>query len=118
MRKSVLALVLLAVGACVYADAEMPVPATPPLVSRGGTPSPYGAPMSVPSAAGQIQAPRVVAPNITFSPAPPPPPSFTSSCDGGGCWGADGTRYNAVGGSLLSPGGKVCQTVAGAVQCP
>ena len=116
MKKYLLALTLLAAGVMVHAQSDVPVSATPP-ATRGGAPSPYSAPISVPSAAGQIPAPGVVAPNITFSPVPPPP-AFTSSCDGGGCWGADGTRYNSVGGSLVNPAGKVCLSVAGMVQCP
>ena len=116
MKKYLAALMLLAAGAMVHAQSDVTVPAPPP-VARGGTPSPYSAPISVPSAARQIPAPGVQGRNITFSPVPPPP-AFTSSCDGGGCWGADGTRYNSVGGSLVNPAGKVCQSVAGMLQCP
>lgn len=89
-------------------------PASAPL--RGGSPTPYSAPVAVPSAAGQIRLPRMSPPGVTVE--PPPRPTFPSSCDSSGCWGSDGTRYNAVGGSLLRPDGRMCQIVGGVLQCP
>ena len=79
-------------------------------------PSPYRNPIAVPSAADMGRA-------APAGPAPPatemrPAPTFTASCDSSGCWGSDGTRYNAVGGMLTRPDGKICRDVAGAMQCP
>ena len=79
-------------------------------------PSPYRNPIEVPSAADLGRA-------APAGPAPPatemrPVPAFTASCDSSGCWGSDGTRYNALGGMLVGPDGKLCRDVAGALQCP
>ncbi len=71
---------------------------------------------AVPSVAGQIQALRLAAPIITV--APSPAPRFSSTCDSSGCWGSDGTRYNAIGGALVRPDGRMCQNVGGVMQCP
>ena len=83
---------------------------------RGGSPTPYQAPIIVPSAAGNIAPLRLSTPNTVVT--PPTPPNFTGACDSAGCWGADGTRYNAIGGSLVRPDGRMCQNVAGVMQCP
>jgi hypothetical protein len=83
---------------------------------RHDTPSPYSPPVAVPSAAGQIQPPRLPSPSITVTPAPTP--SFSSNCDGSGCWGSDGTRYNLIGGALVRPDGRTCQNVGGVMSCP
>lgn len=46
-------------------------------------------------------------------------PKVTSTCDRGGCWGTDGTRYNAVGGNrVLGPNGVPCRVVGATLQCP
>lgn len=82
---------------------------------RGGSPTPYRAPISVPSAAGNITPLQLPTPNTAV--APPSAPNFTGNCDTAGCWGADGTRYNAIGGSLVRPDGRLCQNVAGVMQC-
>lgn len=117
MKQSMIAIGLLAGCALAHAQPETPAaPSNPPPVIRQGSPTPYSAPISVPSAAGQITVPRLAPPNVTINPAPAP--TFTSSCDSGGCWGSDGTRYNAVGGALVGPDGKTCQSVAGVMQCP
>lgn len=83
---------------------------------RGGSPTPYRAPIVVPSAAGSIAPLYLPTPNIVVT--QPTPPSFTGTCDSAGCWGSDGTRYNAVGGSLMRPDGRMCQSVGGVMQCP
>lgn len=45
-------------------------------------------------------------------------PATLSSCDRGGCWGADGTRYTASGsGTVFGPRGA-CRVVGRTVQCP
>ncbi len=83
--------------------------------TRGGSPTPYRAPIVVPSAAGNIAPLQLPTPNVVVT--PPTPPNFTGSCDSAGCWGSDGTRYNAVGGSLVRPDGRMCQSVGGVMQC-
>lgn len=84
--------------------------------SRGGAPRLYQAPITVPSAAGQIRAPTLTSPTITIDPVPRP--TFTGNCDSAGCWGSDGTRSNAIGGALVRPDGRFCQDVGGVLQCP
>ncbi len=84
--------------------------------TRGGSPTPYSPPVAVPSAAGQIQPLRLPSPAISV--IPPTAPSFSSTCDSSGCWGSDGTRYNAIGGALVRPDGRMCQNVGGVMQCP
>lgn len=84
--------------------------------TRGGSPTPYRAPIAVPSAAGAIKPLQLPSPTIVI--APPTPPSFTGTCDSAGCWGSDGTRYNAIGGSLVRPDGRMCQNMGGVMQCP
>lgn len=108
----VVLVLMLAGGACHAQDTADGMPQA----SRGGSPSPYNPPVSVPSVAGQIQPLRLPAPTITVTPTPPP--TFTSGCDSAGCWGSDGTRYNTVGPALVRPDGRNCQIVAGVVSCP
>jgi hypothetical protein len=91
-------------------------PASASAPSRGGAPRPYQAPIQVPSAAGQIRTPALPAPAVGITPAAPP--TFTGTCDSSGCWGSDGTRYNAIGGALVRPDGRLCQNVGGVMQCP
>jgi len=115
----VAAMLMLIDGACRAQDALSAIePSTTPAsaAQRGGSPTPYRPPVSVPSAAGQIQPLRL--PSPTLSVTPPPAPSFLSTCDSSGCWGSDGTRTNAVGGALIRPDGKMCQNVGGTLQCP
>ncbi|HQX58219.1 MAG TPA: hypothetical protein PLY50_01625 [Burkholderiaceae bacterium] len=109
---------MLAGGVCQAQDAAMAGNPSAPASSaqRSGTPSPYSPPVVVPSVAGQIQPLRLPSPTITITPAPTP--SFSSNCDGSGCWGSDGTRYNAIGGALVRPDGRVCQNVGGVMSCP
>ena len=80
-------------------------------------PSPFRVPLEVPSAARR-RPPIGVAPLPVTVPAAPLPPVFTSVCDSSGCWGSDGSRTNAAGGMLVRPDGKICQNVAGVLQCP
>ncbi|MFW2013745.1 DUF4124 domain-containing protein [Acinetobacter bereziniae] len=45
-------------------------------------------------------------------------PSTITNCDGSGCWGSDGTRYNRGAGDTYFPStGGVCQGVGGQMQC-
>ncbi|MDN5623906.1 MAG: DUF4124 domain-containing protein [Acinetobacter sp.] len=45
-------------------------------------------------------------------------PSTITNCDGAGCWGSDGTRYNRGAGDTYFPStGGVCQNVGGQMQC-
>jgi hypothetical protein len=59
-------------------------------------------------------------------PAPPTPPATPSlarppvpvtSCDAGGCNGANGVRYNNTGNGVAGPNGKVCTRAGATVQC-
>jgi len=121
---SVMTAVLLAGAACAGQGQTTPtdtaplvsVPASASAPARGSVPRPYRAPITVPSAAGQIRSPNLQAPAVSITPAAPP--TFTGNCDSAGCWGSDGTRYNAVGGSLVRPDGRMCQNVGGVMQCP
>ncbi len=90
--------------------------ASAPASVRGGAPRPYRAPIQVPSAAGQITSPDLRAPVITVTPTPRP--TFSANCDNTGCWSSDGTRYNAVGGALVRPDGRMCQNIGGVMLCP
>lgn len=115
----VTAMLMLIDGTCRAQSATTGVepPATPASASyRGGSPTPYSAPVSVPSVAGQIQPLRLPSPAVSVTPQPAP--SFSSNCDSSGCWGSDGTRYNAAGGALVRPDGTMCQNVGGTLQCP
>ena len=45
-------------------------------------------------------------------------PSAIVNCDGAGCWGTDGTRYNKGAGETYFPStGGVCQNIGGQMQC-
>lgn len=45
-------------------------------------------------------------------------PKYISNCDGSGCWGTNGTRYNNSGtGNYYSSDGKFCQSIGGQMQC-
>lgn len=45
-------------------------------------------------------------------------PSTITNCDGVGCWGSDGTRYNQGAGNTYFPSnGGSCQRVGGQMQC-
>ncbi|MEO8856899.1 MAG: hypothetical protein ABI343_07890 [Burkholderiaceae bacterium] len=117
MNKATIALVLLAT-ACAVSRADEPSsagqsPAT--AASRLNTPTPYSAPIEVPSAAGQIRLPPVPAPQIRVQ--PPAQPTFSSSCDSTGCWDSDGKRYDSSSGSLLRSDGRSCQNLGGVMQC-
>ena len=46
------------------------------------------------------------------------PPVPATSCDAGGCFGANGVRYNSLGaGSVVTPQGKVCSRSGTLIQC-
>lgn len=61
----------------------------------------------------------VPADNNSYSaPMPQRAPSTITNCDGAGCWGSDGTRYNKAAGDTYFPStGGVCQGVGGKMQC-
>lgn len=114
MKTATITLVLLlSAGACV--GGETPVTAEPAPTPARVAPPAYRSPISVPSAA-RFEQPRLLEPKVHINIAPSPP--FTSHCDSTGCWGSDGTRYNAAGGMLLRPDGRMCREVAGVMQCP
>ena len=122
IRIAAVGLFLLTAGS--WAGAQAPAVAAEPAATaasasaptRGGAPRPYRAPIQVPSAAGQITSPVLPAPTVTVTPAPRP--TFSANCDSTGCWGSDGTRYNAVGGALVRPDGRMCQNIGGVMLCP
>ena len=56
--------------------------------------------------------------NSYSAPMPQRQPSTITNCDGAGCWGSDGTRYNRGAGDTYFPStGGVCQGVGGQMQC-
>ena len=115
LRNVVIGLTLALSAGVSLGDQAAPA-ATAASAAATARPSPYRNPIAVPSAADMGRA-------APAGPAPPatemrPAPAFTASCDSSGCWGSDGTRYNAVGGMLTRPDGKICRDVAGAMQCP
>lgn len=56
--------------------------------------------------------------NSYSAPAPQRVPSTITSCDGAGCWGSDGTRYNHGAGDTYFPStGGTCQSIGGQMQC-
>lgn len=75
------------------------------------------------------QAPVRVAPIQTAPsrpPAPPPqrqpeatrPPATVTTCDPGGCWNTDGSRYEGgAGGTYLDRNGRLCQRNGVMMQC-
>ncbi len=68
-----------------------------------------GKPMPSRSAGGSSSAP---------TPAPASVPNNITNCDGAGCWGSNGTRYNKGAGNTYFPStGGVCQSVGGQMQC-
>lgn len=56
--------------------------------------------------------------NSYSAPMPQRQPSTITNCDGAGCWGSDGTRYNRGAGDTYFPStGGSCQNVGGQMQC-
>lgn len=54
---------------------------------------------------------------------PPPPqlrgPAIITTCDPAGCWGSDGTRYNASGtGQFVRQDGTMCMRMGDTLACP
>ena len=65
------------------------------------------------------EAPITSKPSYSI-PAPivAPTPTQIVNCDGAGCWGTDGTRYNKGAGNTYFPStGGVCQNVGGQMNC-
>jgi hypothetical protein len=48
---------------------------------------------------------------------PPHVPVPVTSCDAAGCYGANGVRYNNMGGGVVGPNGKVCNRSGATIQC-
>ena len=44
-------------------------------------------------------------------------PACATSCDAGGCWDSNGTRYNRMGPTLIGPSG-VCSQQGAFLNCP
>jgi hypothetical protein len=66
------------------------------------------------------RAPQVAMPTAPPSPALPSlsnRPVPVTSCDAGGCYGANGVRYNNAGGGVVAPSGKVCNRSGATIQC-
>lgn len=65
--------------------------------------------------------PKLAMPTAPPLPALDPiikPPVPATSCDAGGCFGANGVRYNSLGaGSVVTPQGKVCSRSGTLIQC-
>ena len=56
--------------------------------------------------------------NSYSAPMPQRQPSTITNCDGAGCWGSDGTRYNRGAGDTYFPTtGGSCQSIGGQMQC-
>lgn len=98
----------LAVEPCRTAPAKQPMPRrpVPQIIQR----MPQSKPL-----------PKVAMP--AMPPSPPldliaKPPVPTTSCDAGGCYGANGVRYNNAGANgVITPSGKVCTKASGIIQC-
>ncbi|SDH34872.1 MULTISPECIES: hypothetical protein [unclassified Duganella] len=69
------------------------------------------------------RAPQVAMPGMQPSPSlqsltnPPRAPVPVTSCDAAGCYGANGVRYNNMGGGVVGPNGKVCNRSGAMIQC-
>jgi hypothetical protein len=95
----------------------------PPPESRSVPPPAAVEPIRLrPEAALPFQ-PRPPAQLPAAAPPPPAPPlaipraPALTSCDPGGCWDSDGTRYNQQGPVLLGPRG-ICTVQNGVLNCP
>lgn len=100
----------LAVQPCRKAPAQVPMPRRPvpqiiqpmPQVKRAPQVAMPGMPPSTPL------------PTLTTPPHAPVP---VTSCDAAGCYGANGVRYNNMGGGVVGPNGKVCNRSGATIQC-
>jgi hypothetical protein len=100
--------------AAAAASASTPKPATPPR-------------RAVRQQIATMPAAPRPQPGDTYRPAPsPPPPAVVLAppapvqvigCDGGGCNGADGKRYNGTGAAVINPQGRLCNRNGSSVQC-
>ncbi|MBV7536001.1 hypothetical protein KW842_09510 [Duganella sp. sic0402] len=100
----------LAVEPCRKAPAQVPMPRRP--VPQIMQPMP------------QVKrAPQAAMPGMQPSPSlqsltnPPHAPVPVTSCDVAGCYGANGVRYNNMGGGVVGPNGKVCNRSGATIQC-
>ncbi len=59
----------------------------------------------------------VPAAGIPIAGALPPGPTSMSSCDKGGCWANDGTRFNSAGSTLFGTNGKICHKTGPTIHC-
>ena len=98
----------LAVEPCRTAPAKVPMPRRP--VPQIIQPMPQTRP-----------PPRLAMPAAPPLPVLDPiirPPVPATSCDAGGCFGANGVRYNSLGaGAVVTPQGKVCSRSGTLIQC-
>lgn len=79
----------------------------------------YVAANRAPPLPAMTEAPITSKPSYSI-PAPivAPTPTQIVNCDGAGCWGTDGTRYNKGAGNTYFPStGGVCQNVGGQMNC-
>jgi hypothetical protein len=100
----------LAVEPCRTAPAQVPMPRRP-------------VPQIIQRMPQAKRAPQVAMPSAAPLPAlqglsnPPRAPVPVTSCDAAGCYGANGVRYNNMGGGLVGPSGKVCNRAGATIQC-
>jgi hypothetical protein len=100
----------LAVEPCRTAPAQVPMPRRP-------------VPQIIDRMPQAKRAPQVAMPATTPLPAlqgmsnPPRAPVPVTSCDAAGCYGANGVRYNNIGGGVVGPSGKVCNRAGATIQC-
>lgn len=96
----------LAVEPCRTAPAKSPMPRrpVPQIIQR--------MPQTKPPAQAAIPA---LPPSTPLNTARAPVP--VTSCDAGGCYGANGVRYNNAGSGVVGPAGKVCNRNGATIQC-
>jgi hypothetical protein len=101
----------LAVEPCRTAPAAKPMPRRPvPQIIDRMPQAKRALPLAVPAA-----PPSPVLPSLTIPRAPVPVP--VTHCDAGGCFGANGVRYNNAGSGVVGPSGKVCTRAGATIQC-
>lgn len=67
------------------------------------------------SASGRLESAQPPAPP---RPAPAPPsPTPVTTCDPGGCWDINGSRYNGCTSTMIRSDGKVCQQIGTLIHC-
>lgn len=97
----------LEVEPCRTAPSQSPMPRRP--VQQIIQPLPRNQPSP------QVAVPAAPRPPVTPSLSRPPVP--VTQCDAGGCYGANGVRYNNAGNGVVGPNGKVCSRAGSTIQC-